>query len=71
MPRYKQRLNPCRRLATLMRPSQPVRQRCAFLNQRLFSICLRSPLRVLRFGTAVTRLHTLLLYRPFLGSALE
>jgi hypothetical protein len=40
------------RLATLMRPSQPVRQRCAYLNQRLFSICLRSALRVARFGTA-------------------
>ena len=35
-----------------MRPSQPVRQRCAFLNQRLCSFFFRSALFVLRFGTA-------------------
>jgi hypothetical protein len=35
------RARPCRRFRTLMRPPQPVRQRCAFLNQRRCSFFFR------------------------------
>src|SRR5215471_12319684 len=44
-PRYRQRLRPCRRLATLMRPSQPVRHFWPLRNQRFF--CSRFAFEVL------------------------
>src|SRR5215471_8049763 len=39
-PRYRLRLRPCRRLSTLIRPSQPVLHFCPLRNQRFFG-CLR------------------------------
>src|SRR5579864_6544758 len=50
-PLYRQRSSPWRRFSVLIRPSEPVRQRCPFLNQRLFCSLRRSWLRVLRLGT--------------------
>ena len=51
-PRYRLRFNPWRRFKTLIRPSQPHRQRCPFLNHLFFCSCRRGSLRVWRFGTA-------------------
>src|SRR5215471_13977494 len=59
-PLYLQRLRPCRRLATLMRPSHPVRHFWPLRNQRFFCSRLRSGLLVERFGTH-TRLTPLAL----------
>src|SRR6202023_4134704 len=50
-PLYRQRLRPCRRLATPLRPSHPVRHFWPFRNQRFFCSRLRSALLVLRLGT--------------------
>src|ERR1700685_316614 len=50
-PLYRQRLRPCRRLATLMRPSHPVRHFWPLRNQRFFCSRLRSALLVERLGT--------------------
>src|SRR5215469_15750763 len=49
-PRYRLRLSPCRRLSTLIRPSQPVLHFCPLRNQRFFWCCRRDALRVERFG---------------------
>jgi hypothetical protein len=49
-PLYRQRLRPCHRLATLMRPSHPVRHFWPLRNQRLFCSRLRSGLLVDRLG---------------------
>src|SRR5258708_19560985 len=49
-PLYRQRLSPCRRLTTLMRPSHPVRHFWPFRNQRFFCSRLRSALLVERLG---------------------
>src|ERR1039457_1776109 len=40
-PLYLDLCSPWRRLRTLMRPSQPVRHFCSFLNQRFFCFSLR------------------------------
>ncbi len=40
--RYRHRRRPCRRLSTLMRPSQPTRQRCPRRNQRCRSCARRA-----------------------------
>ena len=47
---YLQRLSPCRRLTTLMRPSHPVRHFWPLRNQRFFCSRLRSGLLVERLG---------------------
>src|SRR5437868_1026726 len=47
---YRQRLRPCRRLTTLMRPSHPVRHFWPLRNQRFFCSRLRSGLLVERLG---------------------
>src|ERR1700736_1827564 len=49
-PLYRQRLRPCRRLPTLMRPSHPVRHLWPLRNQRFFCSRFRSVLLVLRLG---------------------
>ena len=49
-PLYRQRLRPCRRLETLMRPSQPVRHFWPLRNQRFLCSRLRSGLLVERLG---------------------
>ena len=49
-PLYRQRLRPCRRLTTLMRPSQPVRHFWPWRNHRFFCSRLRSELLVERLG---------------------
>src|SRR5712691_7357208 len=49
-PLYRQRLSPCRRLTTLMRPSHPVRHFWPLRNQRFFCSRLRSGLLVERLG---------------------
>ena len=48
---YRQRLSPCRRLTTLMRPSHPVRHFWPLRNQRFFCSRLRSGLLLERLGT--------------------
>src|ERR1700736_3318838 len=48
-PLYRQRLSPCRRLTTLMRPSHPVRHFWPLRNQRFFCSRLRSGLFVWLF----------------------
>ena len=48
---YLQRLSPCRRLTTLMRPSHPVRHFWPLRNQRFFCLRLRSGLLLDRLGT--------------------
>ena len=60
LPRYRQRLRPCRRLVTLMRPSHPVRHFWPLRNQRFFCSRLRSGLLVERLGIQ-TRLTPLAL----------
>jgi hypothetical protein len=57
-PLYRLRLSPCRRLTTLMRPSQPVRHFWPLRNQRFFCSRLRSGLLVERLGMQ-TRLTAL------------
>jgi hypothetical protein len=59
-PLYRLRLSPCRRLTTLMRPSEPVRHFWPLRNQRFFCSRLRSGLLVERLGTQ-TRLTPLAL----------
>src|SRR5258708_5135907 len=49
-PLYRLRPSPCRRLTTLMRPSQPVRHFWPLRNQRFFCSRLRSGLLVERLG---------------------
>jgi hypothetical protein len=49
-PLYRLRVRPCRRLLTLMRPSQPVRHFCPLRNQRFFCSALRTALLVARLG---------------------
>ena len=49
-PLYRLRSSPCRRLTTLMRPSQPVRHFWPLRNQRFFCSRLRSGLLVERLG---------------------
>src|SRR6476659_1424314 len=49
-PLYRQRLSPCRRLTTLMRPSHPVRHFWPLRNQRFFCSRLRAALLVERLG---------------------
>jgi hypothetical protein len=49
-PLYRQRFRPCRRLATLMRPSHPVRHFWPLRNQRFLCSRLRSGLLVERLG---------------------
>src|SRR6202140_3363018 len=48
---HRQRLSPCRRLSTLMRPSHPVLHFCPFLNQRFFCSSFSAALLVERLGT--------------------
>src|SRR5437764_902781 len=50
LPLYRQRLRPCRRLVTLMRPSHPVRHFWPLRNQRFLCSRLRSGLLVERLG---------------------
>src|SRR5258708_35922079 len=49
-PLYRQRLSPCRRLVTLIRPSHPVRHFWPLRNQRFLCSRLRSGLFVERLG---------------------
>jgi len=49
-PLHRLRLSPCRRLTTLMRPSDPVRHFWPLRNQRFFCSRLRSGLLVERLG---------------------
>src|SRR5213075_2662279 len=49
-PLYRLRLRPCRRLATLMRPSHPVRHFWPLRNQRFLCSRVRSALLVERLG---------------------
>src|ERR1700724_4225089 len=49
-PLYRLRLSPCRRLITLIRPSEPVRHFWPLRNQRFFCSRLRSGLLVERLG---------------------
>jgi hypothetical protein len=49
-PLYRQRLRPCRRLVTLIRPSHPVRHLWPLRNQRFLCSRLRSGLLVERLG---------------------
>jgi len=51
-PRYRQRFNPCRRLTTLIRPSDPVRQACACRNHLFFCNARHSVLLVEGCGMA-------------------
>ena len=50
VPLYRPRLSPCRRLTTLMRPSEPVRHFWRLRNQRFLCSRLRSELLVERLG---------------------
>jgi hypothetical protein len=49
-PRYRLRLSPCRRLSTLIRPSQPVLHVCPLRNQRCFWCFRRAALWVETIG---------------------
>src|SRR6516164_9148810 len=49
-PLWRQRLRPCRRFTTLMRPSHPVRHFWPLRNQRFFCSRRRSALLVERLG---------------------
>src|SRR5438128_7778899 len=60
-PLYRLRLSPCRRFATLMRPSHPVRHFWPLRNQRLFCSRLRSGSTARRHWGGERRLHSRLL----------